>query len=125
VSVLAVPFQACAYVAIRALWPLAGDQSINAAVLTLKHAAAFELLSVREGSAAQPALRSERAGIEVDFTVDGVREEARQLLVRIRGDEGARVRTNAEKLAEAMDAGWYQGGEASAQLEDLLRKYID
>jgi hypothetical protein len=99
----------------RALWPLAGDQSINAAVLTLKHTAAFELLSVREGSAAQPALRAERAGIEVDFTVDGVREEARQLLVRIRGDEGARVRTNAEKLGEAMDASWHQGGEASAQ----------
>jgi hypothetical protein len=107
------------------LWPFSGDQPHNAAILTLKHNAAFELLSVREGPATQPPLRAERAGVIVDFTVDAVRKEARQLLVQIHGDEGARVRANANKLGEAMDASWKQDGEASTQLEALLRQYVD
>jgi hypothetical protein len=94
-------------------------------MLTQDRNAAFELLSVREGPAAQVPLRAQRAGIEVDFTVDGVRKEVRQLLAQMRGEEGARVRANAEKLGEAMAASWQQDGEARTQLEDMLRKYVD
>jgi hypothetical protein len=80
---------------------------------------------VREGPAARAPLHAERAGIKVGFTVDDVREETRQLLLRMGGEEGARVRENAEKLGEAMGASWQQGGEARTQLDDLLRKYVD
>jgi hypothetical protein len=110
---------------VRAIWPFTGDQPTNAAMLTQDRKAAFELLSVREGPAAQVPLRAQRAGIEVDFTVDGVRKEVRQLLAQMRGEEGARVRANAEKLGEAMAASWQQDGEARTQLEDMLRKYVD
>jgi hypothetical protein len=80
---------------------------------------------VREGPAARAPLHAERAGITVEFTVDGVREETRQLLLRMGGEDGARVRENAEKLGEAMRASWQQGGEARTQLDDLLRNYVD
>jgi hypothetical protein len=125
VSLRAAPFRDRADISGRTLWPFAGDQPHNAAILALKHKAAFELLSVREGPAAKTPLRAEHAGVEVDFTVEGVREETRQLLSQIRGDEGARVRANANKLGEAMDASWQERGDASTQLDAFLRKYVD
>jgi hypothetical protein len=109
----------------RAFWPFGGDQPYNAATLTLTHDAAFELLSVREGAGARQPLRADRAGIKIYFTIDGVRGETRQLLLRMRNEEGARIRANARKLGEAMDSSWHPGGDASTQLEALLRKYVD
>jgi hypothetical protein len=93
--------------------------------LDLTHRAAFELLSVREGEGAQPPLRIVRAGAPpIDFSVEGVRKEVIQLLERLRSDEGALVRANAEKLGAAMDKSWNKDGEASIQLEKLLLKYV-
>jgi hypothetical protein len=52
---------------------------------------------------AQAPLRDQRAGINVDFTVDGVRKEVRRLPAPMRGDDGVHVLVNAEKLVQAME----------------------
>jgi hypothetical protein len=61
----------------------------------------------------------------VDFTVDGVRRETRQLLARLKSEEGRRVRANAEKLGNALYGSWEKGGEANSQVEAFLGKFVD
>jgi hypothetical protein len=105
-----------------------GDQPHNAALMTLTHRAAFEMLSVREGDGARPPLRVVRGASSakpVDFTFDGLRTEVRELLSLMHGADGTLVRENLEKLAVAMDASWKDGGEASMQLAAFLQKYVD
>jgi hypothetical protein len=101
------------------MWPFASDQPANAAVLGVRHEAAFELFAVREGAGARQPRRLE--GRErVDFSPAGVRAETRALLRRMEGEEGARVRANAARLGEALGGAWKDGGEASARLDDFL-----
>jgi hypothetical protein len=105
------------------MWPFGGDQVINSIMLSVEHEAAFELISVREAGAARQPLRLEGKDA-VDFSVEGVRQETRALLKKIKGAEGARVRTNAERLGEALGAAWNEGGEARHDLERLLSKFV-
>jgi hypothetical protein len=106
------------------MYPVAGDQPGNAALISVKHQAAFELLSVRTGLGAQMPYRC-RGGPSPDFSVEGVRKEVRELLERLKGEEGGRVRANAERLGEAYAKGWDEGGEAKTNLEQLLKLYVD
>lgn len=92
--------------------------------MTITHQAAFELVSVRMGEGArQPYYLADQA--PVDFSIEGVRREVRDLLEKLRGSEGAQVRTNAEALAVEMEKGWKRGGEADTQADKLLRVYFD
>jgi hypothetical protein len=112
----------------RIFWPFLGDQPSNAALMSLTHCAAFELLSVREGEGARPPLRVVQGGTSakpIDFTIDGVRTEVRELLALLNGVEGVRARENTEKLGAAMERSWKDGGEASLQLTAFLEKYVD
>jgi hypothetical protein len=106
------------------MWPFALDQPRNAAITTITHEAAFELLSVREGSAArQPFRMKDKA--PVDFSIDGVRNETRELLTKLRGKEGERVRANALVLGESLSRAWKPGGEAGEEAERFLRTIVD
>jgi hypothetical protein len=60
----------------------------------------------------------------VDFSVDGVRREVRELLVKLRGEEGKEVRKNADALGAAMEKSWTEGGEAISQTNAFLAKYV-
>jgi hypothetical protein len=104
------------------MWPFIGDQPGNAALLSVTHEAAFELLSVREGVGAQQPLRMQAKG-RVDFTVDGVRKEVREILVKIKGPEGERVRANAERLGAELDKSWNEYGEARRELQSFIHKF--
>jgi hypothetical protein len=105
------------------MWPFIGDQPSNAALLSITHEAAFELLSVRSGLGARQPLRME--GEEpVDFSIEGVRKETRELLVKLKGSEGVRVRSNAERLGVELDKSWKEGGEASGELQSFLSKFF-
>jgi hypothetical protein len=109
------------------MWPFASDQPINAALLSLTHGAAFELLSVRSGAGARPPYRfnDDHNSQSVAFTVDGVRKETHELLARLKSEEGVQVRANAEKLGDAMEGSWKKGGEADLQVEAFLGKFVD
>jgi hypothetical protein len=106
----------------RIMWPFAGDQPSNAALLSTTHRAAFELHSVRTGKATRQPRRLDGQK-PVDFSEDGVRQEVRELLAKLKGPEGVEVRKNAEKLGAAMAASWTKGGEANTQVEAFLTKY--
>jgi hypothetical protein len=94
---------------------MAADQPGISALLSITCKASFELLSVREGAGARQPLRMKDEA-PVDFSVDGVRQETRQLLQKLRTDEGKRVRERAEQLGGNMNASWTGGGEAVQEL---------
>lgn len=105
------------------MWPFAGDQPSNAALLNTVHRAAFELTTIRTGKGAQqPYSLADQA--PVDFSEGGVRREARELLAKLKGPGGLEVRKNTEALGEAMEKPWMEGGEAVLELERFLNKYI-
>jgi hypothetical protein len=106
------------------MWPFAGDQPANSAILNILHEAAFELFSVRQAQGARQPLRLEGKAV-VDFSVDGVREEIRELLHKIEGTEGKRIRTNAEKLGSELERSWKKGGVASEELNRFLDKFLN
>jgi hypothetical protein len=74
------------------------------------------------GTGARQPLRMEGKEI-VDFSVEGVRRETRELLRKIKGEEGARVRANAERLGAEIDKSWKVGGEARGELDRFLQRF--
>ncbi|KAF9062782.1 hypothetical protein BDP27DRAFT_1336118 [Rhodocollybia butyracea] len=107
-------------------WPLGADQPLNAAVLSIMHKAAFELIEVRSGeNGTKPLLRFENTDYEPTFTVDAVKTEVEQLLVKIKGEEGRVVRANFEKLADEMGRNWDKGKQSRTDLDEFLKKYVD
>jgi hypothetical protein len=105
------------------MWPLIGDQPGNAALLSITHEAGFELLSIRDGPGARQPFRMEGKA-PVDFSVDGVRNETRELLVKIKGSEGARVRVNAARLGDELEKSWQDGGEAREELRRFMHMFM-
>jgi hypothetical protein len=93
-------------------------------ILSVAHAAGFELVSVRDGSATRQPLRFVGQDT-IDFSVDGVRNEMRELLVKLHNDDGARIRANAVRLGNDMSKGWQKGGEASREVERFLGRFVD
>jgi hypothetical protein len=116
VSLMMFPF--------RIFYPMAADQPGNALLMSVKHDAAFELLSVRSGLSDRLPYRCQD-GPRPEFSVEGVKREIRELLRRMKGEEGRRIRANFERLSEAYKKTWDEGGEAQVNLEAFLRKYLD
>ncbi|KAF9255630.1 hypothetical protein L218DRAFT_950630 [Marasmius fiardii PR-910] len=59
------------------------------------------------------------------YMEDAVQEEVRELLTRIRGEEGDLARKHAEKLSEEISNIWKEDGEAMVEIEGFLKKYVD
>jgi hypothetical protein len=93
--------------------------------MTVQHEAAFEFLSVRTGELGEKLPYRCRNGSAPEFTTEGVKKETRELLKRMKGEEGRRVRANFERLGEAYGRNWEEGGEAKLNLEGFLTKYVD
>jgi hypothetical protein len=92
--------------------------------MSVRHGAAFELLSVRTWIGEKIPYRC-RDGLEPDFSDVGTRHEMRTLLKQIKEEEGRKIRENVERLGEAYGKTWETGGEASVNLEGFLKKYVD
>jgi hypothetical protein len=105
------------------MWPFHADQPTNAALLSITHGAAFELLSVREGGAARQPLRA-KGKTPIDFSIEGVRKETRELLVKLKNSEGERVRANAVHLGEELEKSWKEGGEARGELQRFMQMFL-
>jgi hypothetical protein len=108
----------------RIFYPIQGDQPGNAALMSVGHEAAFELLTVRSWIGEKIPYRC-RNGPAPDFSVKGVKNEMRTLLERMKGEDGKKVRDNMERLGEAYRKTWKEGGESRANLEIFLKKFID
>ncbi|KAF8592151.1 glycosyltransferase family 1 protein [Ramaria rubella] len=97
--------------------PLDADQPANAAYIALDLDVGLELIEVRTGHGLRPLHR----GVTPKGTIEAVAAEARDILRRAQGPEGARKRRNAEKLRDGFRKDWDEGGNA---LMDL-RKFLD
>ena len=93
-------------------------------MISLKHKAGFELISVREEGSGPP-MRALSGGGEQRFTAEAVREEVRDLLGKMKGEEGRVVRRNAESLALAIDSCWDREQESATNLESFLNRFVD
>ncbi|KAF8583172.1 glycosyltransferase family 1 protein [Ramaria rubella] len=97
-------------------WPIDADQPANAAHLTLDLDVAFELIEGRTGHGLKPLHR----GVTPKGTIEAVAAEARDIIRRALGPEGARKRKNAEKLRDDMRKEWEEGGNALKNLREFL-----
>ncbi|KAI9066602.1 glycosyltransferase family 1 protein [Trametes sanguinea] len=104
-------------------WPFEADQPLNAVRLTEHFDAAYELLEVRTGLGLKPLYRTGKAPTG---TLDAIKAEARDVLKRAFGEEGAVKRARALKLREAVLAEWEepagenQGGASRRDFEAFV-----
>ncbi|KAL1948023.1 hypothetical protein VTO73DRAFT_12098 [Trametes versicolor] len=99
------------------LWPIVVDQPINALYLTTILNAAYELLEVRHGSGLAPIHHSGQTPLG---TIDAVQAEARAVLARAFGADGAQKRARLGALRQAIRGSWEEGGSAVGDVEEFL-----
>lgn len=101
----------------RICWPFHADQPINAVHLTENHDVAYELIEVRTGNGLKPRLRTGKAPAG---TLDALKAEARDILDKAFGEDGARKRANVKKLQAKIDSAWEKGGSAEVDMGQLF-----
>ncbi len=98
-------------------WPFLHDQPVNTIVLTETHRVAYELLEVRTGQGLRPIFRTGKAPTG---TLDAVRAEARDVLARAFGEEGAQMRARLVALRERVNGSWAEGGASRKDMEAFV-----
>lgn len=91
---------------------------MNAMYISDVHDFGYELFNVRNGGGLRPILR--RNGYTPTGTVEAVREEFIDVLERAFGPEGAKKRSNVERIRDGIAEGWAPGGESWKELEKLF-----
>ncbi|KAI0745747.1 UDP-Glycosyltransferase/glycogen phosphorylase [Earliella scabrosa] len=99
------------------LWPVTGDQPVNAIHLSETLNVAYELIQVRHGSGAGKIYRNGRTPVG---TIEAVMAEMRDVLDRAFGEDGARKRKNLLALRETLRAAWAEDGVARRDVEAFL-----
>ncbi|KAK7026042.1 hypothetical protein VNI00_015769 [Paramarasmius palmivorus] len=102
-------------------WPIAAEQPLNAALLSLKFNAVFE---VRRGERGTKKPYRCGDGPSPAFTDHSLRKELRALLQSLKGDEARRVRGNFEIIADRLASVWEDGGEAQKAFEGFLNRHF-
>ncbi|KAH9889844.1 UDP-Glycosyltransferase/glycogen phosphorylase [Cubamyces lactineus] len=101
------------------LWPIAADQEPNAAHLTDQLDVAYELLEVRHGAGFGPIYRT---GRKLVGTVDAVRDELEDVLVRAFGADGEAKRQRLLGVRAELEQAW---AEAGAEGAEGVRRMMD
>ncbi|KAL0570330.1 hypothetical protein V5O48_011627 [Marasmius crinis-equi] len=105
-------------------WPIGADQALNAVLLSVKHQAAFELISVRGGEGAKRPARFTDGQKDPEFTVDGVREELRDVLKSLKGKEGEAIRRKLDILATEIGKLWDEEGQSRKEFKLFVWKHV-
>ncbi|KAJ8095020.1 hypothetical protein PM082_010238 [Marasmius tenuissimus] len=105
-------------------WPLSGDQPLNAALVSVQHQAAFELISARGGEGAQRPARYVDDQHDPDFSIDAVRDEFKMVLEKMKGKEGETIRRNFDNLATEVGKLWNDGGLSRRELDLFVRRHV-
>ncbi|KAK7030479.1 hypothetical protein VNI00_014066 [Paramarasmius palmivorus] len=106
------------------IWPISAEQPFNAALLSVKFKAAFELVEVRRGIMGTRKPYRCGDGDTPAFTIASVRNEIRGLIAKMRNDEGRMVRANFESLCAELAKAWDDGGEAKQEMDRFLNTYL-
>ncbi|TCD71970.1 hypothetical protein EIP91_000102 [Steccherinum ochraceum] len=99
-------------------WPFTNDQAANAINLTDNHGVAYELIEVRTGDGLKPIFRTGKTPVG---TVDAIRAEAREVLAKAYGEDGARKRANAKQLQDKIQRAASDGGSDHVD----MRRFLD
>ncbi|KIJ28432.1 glycosyltransferase family 1 protein [Sphaerobolus stellatus SS14] len=100
-------------------WPLAGDQPDNAARLSVILDVAYQVIEARTGEA---GLKSLKRGAQPSGTVEALTREARQILKKAQGPDGAQKRKNAQAISSNLKRAWEVDGDAYNDLKQFLGK---
>ncbi|KAF9557508.1 UDP-Glycosyltransferase/glycogen phosphorylase [Agrocybe pediades] len=103
-------------------WPFNADQPEGAYDLD-NAGLGIELLQVRTGEHAKKPLF--RNGKGASGTREAVGAEMKDVIASCRGEKGARIRENVEKMKIKFLGSWEDGGEARKEFNSFLRKYTD
>lgn len=101
----------------RILWPFVGDQPLNAIHLSDTLRVAYELLEVRTGYGLKQIYRNGRRPVG---TLDAVKNEARVVLAKAFGEDGAQKRERMKALTRALDHEWEAGGTSLRDVTAFL-----
>ncbi|KAI0633272.1 UDP-Glycosyltransferase/glycogen phosphorylase [Trametes polyzona] len=99
------------------VWPFDADQPINAVHLAENLGVAYELIEVRSGHGLKPIFRN---GRQPAGTVDAVKAEAREVLTKAFGEDGAQKRAKLLQLRKAVLAEWDEGGSSKKEFSAFL-----
>ncbi|OSC96927.1 glycosyltransferase family 1 protein [Trametes coccinea BRFM310] len=99
------------------IWPITVDQPANAVHLTYNVDMAYELMEVRNGVGAGPLRRTGKAPLG---TLDAVRDELRDVLLRAFGTDGAAKRQRLLGLRDTLEKAWTEGGIARQEVGQFL-----
>ncbi|KAI8985767.1 UDP-Glycosyltransferase/glycogen phosphorylase [Trametes punicea] len=99
------------------LWPISIDQPTVAIHLTDHLDVGYELLEVRNGTGLGEIFRT---GKTPTGTLDAVRAELRDVLLRAFGEDGAAKRARVLKLRERLEGAWSENGIARKEMEAFL-----
>ncbi|KAH9895042.1 UDP-Glycosyltransferase/glycogen phosphorylase [Cubamyces lactineus] len=99
------------------LWPFVGDQPLNAIHLSDTLRVAYELLEVRTGYGLKQIYRN---GCRPVGTLDAVKNEARVVLAKAFGEDGAQKRERLKALTRALDHEWEAGGTSLRDVTAFL-----
>ncbi|KAI0371038.1 UDP-Glycosyltransferase/glycogen phosphorylase [Pilatotrama ljubarskyi] len=95
------------------LWPFLADQPLNAIHMSETLQIAYELIEVRTGAGLKPIYRNGRVPVG---TIEALKEEVRDVLLKAFGEDGAKKRERLLALRERVIHEWDEGG---ASLRDV------
>ena len=90
---------------------------MNVLLLTSVHDVAYELLEVRTGNGLKPIYRTGKAPTG---TPEAVRAEAREVLEKAFGEDGAKKRENLQALRKSVTREWEDGGASKRDVSLFL-----
>ncbi|KAH9901483.1 UDP-Glycosyltransferase/glycogen phosphorylase [Cubamyces lactineus] len=99
------------------LWPFEGDQPLNAVHMTDNLQVAYELIEVRTGHGLHKIYRNGRKPVG---TIDAVKDEARDILAKAFGEDGAQKRERLKALTQALKHEWEEGGSSLRDMSAFL-----
>ncbi|KAI0745365.1 UDP-Glycosyltransferase/glycogen phosphorylase [Earliella scabrosa] len=98
-------------------WPFTGDQPLNAIHYTDNLQIGYELLEVRSGHGLKPIYRT---GYTPKGTIEAVKAEAREVLAKAFGEDGAQKRARLQELRKKVTSEWEEGGSSKRDVCALL-----
>ncbi|KAI0368559.1 UDP-Glycosyltransferase/glycogen phosphorylase [Pilatotrama ljubarskyi] len=99
------------------LWPFGGDQPLNAVHISEQLKVGYELIEVRTGHGLHAIYRNGRKPIG---TIEALKEEARDVLAKAYGEDGADKRKRLQALTDAVTHEWEEGGHSKRDVNAFL-----
>ncbi|CDO72764.1 Glycosyltransferase Family 1 protein [Trametes cinnabarina] len=98
-------------------WPFNADQPLNAVRISEVLEVGYELIEVRTGHGTHPLYRNGRKPVA---TMDALKAEARDVLTKAFGEDGAKKRERVLALAREFNRQWEEGGTSYSDVSAFL-----